>query len=346
MKAAIYQTFKGSITIENVPDPTPEPHGAVLKVEATGLCRSDWHGWMGHDKNIKLPHVPGHEISGTVVETGKKVKNWKGGERVTLPFVCGCGHCPQCRSGNHHICDHQFQPGFTHWGSFAQYVAIHHADINLVTLPENLNFVAAASLGCRFITAFRALVKQGKVSAGQWVAVHGCGGVGLSAVMIAQALGAKVIAIDIHWEKLDLAKSIGAVAVVHAEEETNVVEAVKEISDGGVHVSMDALGNKTTCYNSILNLRKSGKHLQVGLMEAADALPNIPMREVIANELEIIGSHGMQAYEYPPLLKMVREGRLQPEKLIDRTISLEESTTELPNMNLFKGVGVKVINKF
>ena len=167
MKAAVYREFAKPLTIRNLPDPTPPECGVVIRVKATGLCRSDWHGWMGHDPDIRLPHVPGHELAGVVEATGKEVIRWTVGDRVTLPFVCGCGNCPQCASGNHQVCDQQFQPGFTHWGSFAEYVAIDYADVNLVQLPDEINFVTAASLGCRFATSFRAIVDQGKVSAGQ-----------------------------------------------------------------------------------------------------------------------------------------------------------------------------------
>lgn len=346
MRAAVYEKFGGPINIKNVPDPKLQKHGVVIKVKATGLCRSDWHGWMGHDPDIVLPHVPGHELAGIVNEIGPDVKLWKKGDRVTLPFVCGCGSCPQCASGNQQICDHQFQPGFTNWGSFAEYVAIDRADINLVRLPEEIDFVTAASLGCRFITSFRGLVAQGKVSAGQWVAVHGCGGVGLSAVMIANALGANVIAIDIDNDKLDFAKSIGAIEGVNSKENTDVVAAVKEISAGGVHISLDALGSRETCFNSVGNLRKRGKHIQIGLMLADDLNPPVPMHTIIANETEIIGSHGMQAYEYGPMLEMIKYGKLKPERLIGKTISLEESTKALPDMNKFSETGVIVINEF
>ena len=202
MKAAWYEKFQQPLSLQNLADPSPENDGVVIEVKATGLCRSDWHGWMGHDPDIVLPHVPGHELAGVVRAVGSQVRNWREGDRVTLPFVCGCGSCGQCSSGNHQVCDHQFQPGFTHWGSFAQYVAIKYADINLVRLPEEIDFVTAASLGCRFITSFRAVVSQARTQAGQWVAVHGCGGVGLSAIMIAAALGAVVVAIDIDDDKL------------------------------------------------------------------------------------------------------------------------------------------------
>ena len=346
MRAAVYEEFAKPLTVQNLADPTPQRNGVVIQVKANGLCRSDWHGWMGHDSDITLPHVPGHELAGVVVSVGKDVVKWKAGDRVTLPFVCGCGACPQCVSGNHQVCDRQFQPGFTHWGSFAEYVAINYADVNLVRLPDDLDYVTAASLGCRFATSFRAIVEQGRVSAGQWVAVHGCGGVGLSAIMIVNALGAKAVAVDITDEKLDFARSIGAVASVNAAAVKDVAESVRYITKGGAHVSIDALGSPATCFNSIANLRKRGKHVQVGLMLADHCHPAVPMDKIIANELEILGSHGMQAYKYRALMEMIQVGKLQPKKLIQKTISLDESLGELTNMDNFKSIGVTVIDKF
>ncbi len=344
MKAAVYTQFAQPLTIQHVPDPAPPADGVVIRVKATGLCLSDWHGWMGHDPDISLPHVPGHELAGVIEAVGKDVKNWSAGDRVTLPFVCGCGRCPQCVSGNHQVCDRQFQPGFTHRGSFAEYVAVHYADVNLVRLPEDIDFIAAASLGCRFATSFRAIVDQGRVSAGQWVAVHGCGGVGLSAIMIANALGAQVVAVDISEEKLEFARSVGAAATVNAAETENIIEHIVDITGGGADVSVDALGSPGTCFNSIANLRKRGKHIQVGLMAGDHRHPPIPMDQVIANELEVLGSHGMQAHRYPAMLEMIRAGKLYPEKLIGKTISLEESLDELVSMDKFTGTGVTVID--
>ena len=345
MKAAIYTEFGGPLAIEELPDPSPPAGGVVIAVKATGLCRSDWHGWMGHDPDIRLPHVPGHELAGVIEAVGDGVSEWRAGDRVTLPFVCGCGTCAQCESGDQQVCDKQFQPGFTHWGSFAEYVAIHYANHNLVRLPEELDFVTAASLGCRFITSFRAVVDQGEVRAGQWVAVHACGGVGLSAIMIASALDANVVAIDIDDDKLELAKQIGAAATLNARMVESVSESIRGLSDGGVHVSIDALGSIETCRNSIEGLRKRGKHIQVGLMAGDDRNPEVPMHEVIANELEIIGSHGMQAHRYPEMLEMIRVGKLEPQKLLGNTISLADIPDALPRMNAFESTGVTVVDR-
>ncbi len=346
MKAVVYENFSARPKLMRVPEPTPEAHGVVVQVMATGVCRSDWHGWMGHDPGIELPHVPGHEFAGVVQAVGKDVRRFKVGDRVTVPFVSGCGSCPECHSGNHQVCGSQSQPGFTHWGSFAEYVAVHHADVNLVLLPEDLDFATAASLGCRFVTSFRAVVDQGKVSAGQWVAVHGCGGVGLSAIMIASAVGANVIAVDIAEDKLALARALGAVACVNAGRVVDVAEAVTEITRGGAHVSLDALGHPVTCINSIKSLRKLGKHVQVGLLLAEQATPPIPMDRVIAHELEIIGSHGMQAYRYDAMLAMMQSGKLAPEKLLGRTISLEQSIDALVEMDRSAVPGVTVVTDF
>ena len=346
MRAAYYEDFQQPLSLQELPEPAPADHGVVIRVGASGLCRSDWHGWMGHDPDIKPPHVPGHEFAGEIAALGKDVRAWRVGDRVTVPFVCACGACAQCLSGNHQVCERQTQPGFTHWGSFAEYVAIDHAEVNLVRLPEDLDDVTAASLGCRFATSFRAVVDQAQVAAGEWVAVHGCGGVGLSAVMIAQAVGANVVAVDITEEKLSLARSLGAVAAVNSTEVEDVVAAVLEITGGGAQVSLDALGSPETSFNSVANLRRRGRHVQVGLMTGDYRNSAIPMNLVIARELQILGSHGMQAHRYPELLAMIQAGKLRPDRLVGKRISLEQSLEALVRMDSFSGTGVTVIDRF
>ncbi len=346
MRAVYFEQFKHLPVIATVPDPTPSPSGVVVKVEASGLCRSDWHGWMGHDSDVKLPHVPGHELAGIVVAVGAEVRNWKAGDRVTVPFVAGCGHCPECHSGHQHICDNQFQPGFTAWGSFAEYVALEYANGNLVRLPERMAFKTAASLGCRFITAFRAVVDQGRCRPGEWVAVHGCGGVGLSAIMIAASLGARVIAVDLTDEKLELARAMGAAVLINGSKVSNIVEAVRDVTGGGAHLSIDALGHSSTSYNSISNLRKRGRHVQVGLMLGDDANARVPMSRIISHELEIRGSHGMQAFRYGEMFRMIEAGLLHPEKLVGAEIALADAPAALAAMDRFAAKGVSVITKF
>jgi alcohol dehydrogenase len=345
MRAMYYETFGAMPEIRTLPDPTPTPGGVVIAVKATGLCRSDWHGWMGHDPDINLPHVPGHEFAGTIAAVGREVKRFKVGERVTVPFVSGCGHCQECRSGNQQVCEEQFQPGFTHWGSFAEYVAIDFADQNLVHLPEQIAYETAAGLGCRFATSFRAVVDQGRLKGGEWLAVHGCGGVGLSAIMIGKALGANVVAIDIAEDKLSLAKALGASTVINSRAVHDTVEAVREVTGGGAHVSVDALGHPQTCCNSITNLRRRGRHVQVGLMLGEHSTPAIPMARVISQELEIYGSHGMQSWRYDAMMQMILSGSLDPARLIGRRITLTEAAPALAEMDRFAESGITIIDR-
>jgi D-arabinose 1-dehydrogenase-like Zn-dependent alcohol dehydrogenase len=334
VRALVLEEFGGPATVREVPDPVVAPHGVVVQVEATGLCRSDWHAWAGHDSSITLPHVPGHELAGTVAAVGGDVTGWAVGDRVTVPFVCACGSCPSCLAGQHQVCDRQTQPGFTGWGSFAELVALDHADVNLVALPDDLSAATAAALGCRFATAYRAVVHQGRVRAGDWVAVHGCGGVGLSAVMIAVAAGARVVAVDVAPEALALAARFGATEVVDAST-GDPARAVRAATRGGAAASLDALGSHGTAAASVRSLAKRGRHVQVGLLPPSptgDRHPQMPMARVIAHELEIVGSHGMAAHDYPAMLGLVASGRLRPDLLVTRTITLDEAATALPAM--------------
>ena len=343
MRAAIYTEFKGSIAVETLPDPDPVDSGVVIAVEASGLCRSDWHGWQGHDPDITLPHVPGHELAGTVQSAGKDVRGWQAGDRVTLPFCCGCGTCAMCSQGQTQICDAHFQPGFTAFGSFAEYVAIPFADTNLVRLPESVDFDVASILGCRFVTAYRAVVDRGAIQPGQWLCVHGCGGVGLSAIMVAHALGARVVAVDIDSDSLALARELGAEVTVHGDQIGDVPEAVRELTGGGAAVSIDALGSPTCARNSILSLAKLGTHVQVGLLP--DGATPLPMDAVIGRELVISGSHGLAVGRYPEVLELVTSGRLDPARLIGRSLKLSEAPAALVAMGDRTPTGVSVITQ-
>lgn len=347
MKALLYHQFRGPIDFADVPDPVPSADGVVIAVRATGVCRSDWHGWQGHDADIRtLPHVPGHEFAGEVIEVGRDVRKRRPGDRVTMPFVAGCGQCPECALGNQQVCDYQFQPGFTGWGSFAERVAVRYADENLVRLPDEMDFTTAASLGCRFGTAYRAIALQGQVREGDWVAIHGCGGLGLSAVMIATTLGAKPIAIDIRPESLALALEFGATHSLLVAEGIDVPAQIHRLTERGAHVSLDCLGSRQTCANSILSLRKRGRHVQVGLLAGRDESPPLPMSRVIAWELEICGSHGLQACHYAQLLQLIQKRRMAVGRLIRNTISLKEAASVLAGMDHFNQLGITVIDQF
>ncbi|MCG7205781.1 zinc-dependent alcohol dehydrogenase family protein [Streptomyces arenae] len=343
MRAVVFDHHGTPAEVRDVPDPRPAPHGVVVRVAATGLCRSDWHGWTGHDPDITLPHVPGHELAGVVEAVGAGVTRWHPGDRVTVPFVCACGSCPSCAAGDQQVCERQTQPGFTHWGSFAQYVALDHADVNLVAIPQDMSYATAASLGCRFATAFRAVVQQGRVAAGEWVSVYGCGGVGLSAVMIAAACGARVVAVDVSPRALDLAARFGAAHRVDASDTADPAAAVRDLTSGGAHLSLDALGSPATAAASVNSLRRRGRHIQVGLLPSPDGTTPVPLARAIALELELRGSHGMPAHAYPAMLELVRTRTLHPDLLVTRTITLDQTPQALAEMDTAGPAGVTVI---
>jgi alcohol dehydrogenase len=346
MRAIAYDRCGGPIAVRELPDPEPEAGEVVVRVRAAGLCRSDWHGWRGHDPDIRsFPHVPGHELAGEVESLGAGVERFRAGERVTVPFVAGCGRCETCAGGDPQVCPHQAQPGFTHWGAFAERVRIRYADFNLVRLPAALDFAAAAALGCRFTTAYRAVVAQGRAKSGEWVAVHGCGGVGLSAIMIARSLGCRVVAIDVAPAALELARRLGAEHALDARA-GEVPARVVEVTAGGAHVSLDALGNAAVLESSVLGLRRRGRHVQVGLLVGEESRARVPMARVVAWELELLGSHGMQAALFPPLFDLIAQGRLDPASLITRRVTLDEAAAALAGLDRSGAGGIAVIDRF
>jgi alcohol dehydrogenase len=320
MRAIVYDAVGAPLRVASVPAPACPDDGVVLDVAATGVCRSDWHAWRGHEA-VPLPHIPGHEFAGVVAVSA--VPSFAVGDRVTSPFVMGCGRCSWCRSGRAQVCPDQTQPGFTHPGSFAEQVAVRGAEVNLVRLPDEIDFVSAAALGCRFATAFRALTGHGPLAPGSWVAVFGCGGLGLSAVMIAVALGARVVAVDPSAASRAAATELGAVAAPSVDE-------VVAITGGGAHVSLDAYGSAETASAAVRSLRRQGRHVQVGLV--FDAGP-MPWDLIVARELTVVGSHGMAAADYPPMLQMVADGRLNPARLVGAVIDLPAAGAALMAMD-------------
>ena len=343
MRAMVLDRIRGSLAVREVPDPVPPNGGVVVRVLATGLCRSDWHAWAGHDE-ISLPHVPGHELAGVVVAVGSGVSRSSAGDRVTVPFVEGCGRCEWCRSGSAQVCPDQQQPGFTHWGSFAQYVALYAADTNLVALPDGVTAEAAASLGCRFATAYRALTGRAGLASGEWVTVIGAGGVGLSAVMIAKALGARVVAVDRGPGALAAATALGADHVLTAGGARDIPGLVREVTGGGSHVAVNAVGSEQTCVDSILSLRRRGRHVQVGLLPPAIGHPRLPMARVIGWELDLLGAHGMAAADYPGMLSLIERGDVRPQDLIERVIGLDEACALLPVFDTASPAGMTMID--
>jgi alcohol dehydrogenase len=320
MRALVIEEFGRPGTVRDVPRPDPAPDGAVVEVAATGVCRSDWHAWQGHDRGVRLPFVPGHEFAGTVVSVGTEVSRSWVGRRVTAPFVCACGRCPTCASGDHQVCPNQEQPGFTHDGSYADFVAIRNAGTNLVELPDHVSFDVAATLGCRYATAWRAVHRRARVVAGERVAVYGCGGLGLSAVIIASHAGADVTAIDASPATLELAARLGA---------TKTAAAAVE----GMDVALECSGHPVLADAALRMLRRRGRHVQIGLLPDG---AHISMDAVIGKELDVLGSHGLAAHEYPVLLNALPVEHI--EIMIATRIGLEETQRALETIGRSAGV--------
>lgn len=349
-RAAILTEYDAPLTIEEQEPPGPAPDGVVVATEACGICRSDWHGWKGHWPGAPPEgHVLGHEPAGTVIAVGEEVTAFREGDRVGIPFTVACGACKHCWAGESQVCDNGRSLGFSPDlpGAFAAEFAIPNAEFNAMHLPEGMTAVEMAALGCRFATSFHALAHKATVAAGDWLAVHGCGGLGLSAVHIADALGANVLAVDLNDEALALAESVGAAATVNAAETNDVPAAVHAHTDGGADISVDALGIAETCRNSVASLDTQGQHVQVGMTtdEEAGEIP-LPVDAIVDGELAFVGVKGMPPHRYDELLQMIAAGTLQPATLVTERVALEEVSDRLHSMDDFGTVGIEVVTEF
>ncbi|WP_208347850.1 zinc-dependent alcohol dehydrogenase family protein [Pseudaestuariivita rosea] len=343
MRAAVLRQYNEDLSLETVPDPDCPKDGVVLKVEACGVCRSDWHGWVGEHPRVKPGQIPGHEYCGTVVQAGPAARH-KVGDRVVAPFILACGSCPSCQSGQQTTCPNQRLPGFIEPGAFAEYIAV-PLDHNLALLPDSITPTVAAGLGCRVTTSWHALTGRAALQAGEWLAVHGTGGVGLSAMLLGRALGAHVVVVDIVQDKLDHALSLGATAVVNAHD-GDVALAIKDITGGGAHVSVEALGIPETVNASLECLRPMGRHVQVGMPVGHTARMEVNLSAVYQGNLALYGTRGMPSWRYPSLLGLIESGQVDMAPLIAREIPLSGASDELRAFNGPTPPGVAVITDF
>lgn len=328
MRAAVVREFKQDLSIEVVPDPQCPDDGVILEVAACGVCRSDYHGWIGGHPKVESGSILGHEYCGTVVEAGSNAQH-KVGDRLIAPFILSCGGCSECRSGVSNACERSIVPGFGAPGAYAEFVAVPF-DHNLVHLPDTMSPALAAGLGCRVTTAWHALTDRANLRAGEWVAIHGTGGIGLAALLLAKMLGARVVVVDIVAEKLTHASELGADAVVNAAE-VDAAAAIRDITGGGAQVSIEALGIETTTNASVECLATLGRHVHVG-MPAGDGRMQINMRAIYGKQLAFFGTRGMPAWKYPSLLGMIERGEVDLSPMVAREIPLSGASDELRAM--------------
>ncbi|RVT86837.1 alcohol dehydrogenase [Rhodobacteraceae bacterium CCMM004] len=343
MRAAVLRDYNAPLSIEDVPDPDCPDDGVVLKVAACGVCRSDWHGWTGEHPRVKPGQIGGHEYCGEVVAAGPQARH-RVGDRLVAPFILACGACPSCQSGHQNTCPNQRLPGFVEPGAFAEYVAVPF-DHNLSPLPDSLSPTVAAGLGCRVTTAWHALTGRAALAAGEWLAVHGTGGVGLSALLLGRALGAQVVVVDVVPEKLTHALGLGAAAALDARE-GDTAARIREITGGGAHVSVEALGIAETVNASIECLRPLGRHVQVGMPVGHTARMEINMSAVYQGNIALFGTRGMPSWRYPSLLSLIERGAVDMTPLIAREIGLSGVSEELAAFNGPTPPGVAVVTDF
>ena len=347
--AAVLTAYDEPLEVRELDTVSPGPNGVAVETAACGICRSDWHAWKGHWPSVPTDHVLGHEPAGTVTAVGDEVEQFSVGDEVGIPFNIACGTCNVCWDGESHLCDNGLSLGFTPDlpGAFTSEFTIPNADFNAVHLPDGMSPVEMAALGCRFATAFHGLAHKADVNAGDWIAVHGCGGIGLSAVTIADALGANVVAVDLNSEALDLAEAVGAQAIVNAGDIDDVPTAVRSATDGGVDVSVDALGIAETCRNSLRCLDKQGQHLQVGMTTDEEAGEiSLPVDSMVGAELEMVGVKGMPPNRYPELLSMIAGGKVDIQPLVTKRVALEDVSDRLTAMDDFGTLGFEVVTAF
>ena len=343
MRAAVIREYRADLSLETVADPVCEADGVVLKVLACGICRSDWHGWVGEHPRVRPGAIPGHEYCGEVVEAGPLAK-WRVGDRVIAPFILSCGTCPECRSGQSTTCLAARVPGFGEPGAYAEYVSAPHAH-NLARLPDSLTPALAAGLGCRVTTAYHALTGRAAVQAGEWLAVHGTGGIGLSVLLIGRALGARVVVVDVVPERLAHALGLGAEAAIDARD-GDVAARIVALTGGGAHVSVEALGIEATTNGSLECLRPLGRHVQVGLPVGHSATMRVNMNAVYMKQLALYGTRGMPSWRYPALLSLIERGVVDVRPIVARVVALSDASAELRAFDAPMPPGVAVITDF
>jgi 6-hydroxycyclohex-1-ene-1-carbonyl-CoA dehydrogenase len=319
VKAAVFYAAHEPMRIEDVPTPQPRAGEILIRVAGCGVCHTDLHYLDHGTPTFKQPPVIlGHEIAGTVAALGAGVTVLKEADRVLVPAVLSCGHCTLCRTGRENICENSQMLGNHIDGGYAEYVAVPAKDV--FRMPDDVPLVEGSVIADAVTTPFHAVVRRGKVAAGDWVIVFGCGGVGLSLVQVAAAVGARVIAVDVKDAKLETARRFGATATLNPAAVPKLDKAVRALSGGGVDVAFEAVG-KATAQEAALNcLRTGGRLVLVGY--SPETLP-LNAGRVMFRELDIMGSLGCRPVDYPRAIELVRQGKVRLADMVTHRFPLD-----------------------
>lgn len=355
MRAVVAEQLRQPMEVMDIPIPDIGDDDILVRTSASGICRTDWHVWNGDwtwgGLKLPLPITLGHEIGGVVDRVGANVTRFKAGMRVCVPFNFADGDCPYCRKGLSNLCDNPAW-GFTTPGSggFAQFARVPNADLNCVALPANVTEKDGAALGCRYMTSFRAVRSRARVQGGETVVVVGDGGVGRSAVEIAVAMGALVVAIDTKDSALEASRALGASYTINSSGLTpeEVRESLnKLIGSRGADVAIDAMGGQNSTLSSLHTLAKGGRLCVAGLTTQDDKGEiTLPIDQVVFKEWSLVGTLGNPHADYPELLRLVDSGKLQPSKLITEEVGLEDVQSVFDRLVTFETEGFVVVTNF
>ena len=318
MRALMLEEFNGPLLMKEVDTPVIAPHEALVRVRNVGVCGTDLKiraGRMGLDV---LPLIMGHEVAGEVAEVGSEVDGFATGDRVTVGFYVTCGRCQFCREGRDTLCAQVRQHGFSINGGFADYMKT--PGVNLCKVPDNVPLEGACILADAVATSYHAVTKRAHVRPGKTVALVGVGGVGLHALQMAVLAGGWTIAVDINQDRLELARKLGAHALVDASQGP-FHDELRQLTGGeGVDVVLEFVSNQDTLPSSYRSLKKGGRLVFVGYT------PELPFsvmpHEMVRSELEIYGSRATTKQELKETMDLVAQGRIQP--IVDKIYSMED----------------------
>lgn len=350
MKAAVLESIPGELEIQDISIGDPGPREVLVRTVAAGLCHSDLH-FMEGKYPYPCPAVLGHESAGVVEAVGSMVSYVQPGDHVITCLSAFCGHCEQCLSGHMSLCENKNTElvrspdqgprlhrhdgeevhQFLHLSSFAEQLLIHeHA---LVKINPEMPLDRAALIGCGVTTGLGAVFRTAQVRPGESVAVIGCGGIGLAAIQGARIAGAnKIIAVDMVASKLDLAKELGATHVVDASSD-NAVEAVHELSGGGVHYSFEAVGAKITAEQSFQMIRNGGQATVIGMIPVGTTV-EIDGTSLIYEKTLTGSNMGSNQFrtDMPRFVEMYLDGRLRLDEMVSKTIELDDINAGFEDM--------------